>query len=319
MTFTNHTLSHAYHRANRVGALLILMTICQYVVPSLVFFLLRAIWDIDTSAEAFGLNYAAYLCIYLLVYCLMMGIPLFLGHRRILSRQTTALSPLNLSLDRQACVVLCGIALCMVANLVARLFSMLGTVLGSTQTDPLHMGDGSVITLLFDLIVYAIVPAVMEEALLRGIILQTLRPLGNGVAVSVSAVMFALMHGDYAQIPYALLIGVVLGVIFIYTDDLRLTVIVHAISNALTVISTFLLDTVSASVAGIWVLILLLVVLLAGGVSFFWLRKHPLGRSRPVYDTRLSERLSVLVKAPLLWGAAVLMTAFMIVGNLTKG
>ncbi len=311
----SHTPISGYHRANRAGAMLLIMTLCQYGVPALFFLVLRGVFGVDTHADNWGLPSAAHLCIYLLMYCLTMGIPLFLGTRVVFLRHRMRLSPLNLSLDRQVCVVVCGVALCLLANIAAALLSSLGHRFGISPSSPVDMGDGSFGTLLLDVIVYAVVPAVMEEALLRGVVLQTLRPMGNGVAVTVSAVMFGLMHGNLAQVPYAMLMGVVLGAVFVYTDDLRLTVLIHAIANALSVVVGFLLEFFDTGFATFWELVILIVVLMMGVVATLWLWRHPLERSRPVYEQSLKVRLRTVLTAPLLWGAAAVMTVLMIIGN----
>ncbi len=315
MKTTEALQTTGYYRANRVGALLLLMTLCQYGVPLILFGGLRLLFGVDTSARAFGLPSAGYLCLYLVAYVLMMGIPLVCGVH-LLHRQRTALSPLNLSPDRKVCVVLCGTALCMLANLLAAAICEGGYALGLPRPEPREIGDGSVLTLLMDLVVYAVVPAVMEEALLRGIVLQSLRPLGNGVAVTVSAVLFSLMHGSIDQVMYTLFMGLVLGLVFVYTDDLMLTVIIHALANALSLVSRFLAEFSSTTTASVWQGVMLGLVLLLGVLAALWLRRHPLTRSRPVYALSRITRWRILLRAPLLWSATLLMIGLMIVGNL---
>ena len=61
------------HRANRVGAMLIVMTMCQHGIPRIGYYIL-SLFGVDTSAQSWGLKSAAYLTLYLLLYVLMMGI-----------------------------------------------------------------------------------------------------------------------------------------------------------------------------------------------------------------------------------------------------
>jgi len=302
-------------RANRVGILLCIMTLCQYAVPAILFGALRLFFEVDTTAHSFGLPSGVFLCVYLPTYMLMMGIPLVLG-TRILPRRQTALSPLNLSKDRKICVVLGGVALCTLANLLLSVLSRFGTRFGLPHPDPFTIGDGSVLTLLMDMVVFAVVPAVMEECLLRGMVLQAMRPLGNGISVLLSAIAFGLMHGSADQIPYAFLLGLVLGGVFVYTDDLRLTVLIHALANMLALISGFLSQFSSSQAATVWQIILLLLVMALGILSLLWLLRHPLERTPPVYTRRPLERLAIVLKAPFLWVAVGLMILLMILGNL---
>ena len=310
-----NTTVTGYHRANRAGVMLLIMTVCQYGIPALFFAVMRGAFHVDTAADCWGLPSAGYLCVYLLMYILTMGVPLFFGTRMLFAGHLPRLSPLNLSLDRRVSVVMCGVALCLLANIVAALLTAAGHHFGLPKTEAFQMGDGSFAALLLDLIVYAIVPAVMEEALLRGIVLQTLRPLGNGIAVTVSAALFGLMHGDMAQVPYATLMGLVLGFVFVYTDNLKITIVIHALANALAVVTGFMLQFSSAASATFWEMVILVVVLMMGAVAALWLWRHPLGRSRPTYDRPFSVRLKTVASAPLLWSAIGLMAVLSIVGN----
>lgn len=47
--------------------------------------------------------------------------------------------------------------------------------------------------------------------LFRGYFLRLLRPYGTWFAVIVTAILFALMHGNILQIPFAFLVGLACG------------------------------------------------------------------------------------------------------------
>lgn len=73
-----------------------------------------------------------------------------------------------------------------------------------------------------------------EEFLFRGVIMGKMRMImPAGFAVLVQAVIFGLMHGITIHIGYAVICGIVLGSVYLYTNDLRMTVLVHAIFNFL--------------------------------------------------------------------------------------
>ncbi len=57
----------------------------------------------------------------------------------------------------------------------------------------------------------SILAPISEEILFRGYILRTLRPYGKRFAIFGSAFLFGLFHGNLLQIPYAFLMGLVLG------------------------------------------------------------------------------------------------------------
>ncbi len=301
-----------YHRANRVGVLLLIMTLCLYGVPT-IFFLVLSHMNIDITADTWGLTPLLYRFVYITMYVLMLGLPLLIGGVWLLPKSTYHLSPLNLSHDRKLCVVLCGVALCLVANIAAALFSGVLFSAGITEPSLTAFGNGDILLLFADLIIFAIVPAIMEEWLLRGIVLQTLRPVGRGAAVAISALMFSLMHGNLAQAPYALLMGLILGAVFVHTDDLRLTMVIHALANGLSVITAFLLQYFNRDFAMFWELVILIVALMMGGVAGLWLLRHPLERSRPKHTATAAARAKALIKAPFLWVAVAVMIVMMVI------
>lgn len=57
----------------------------------------------------------------------------------------------------------------------------------------------------------ALLAPVAEEILFRGYILRSLRPYGKRFAILISAFLFGLFHGNLMQIPYAFLVGLLLG------------------------------------------------------------------------------------------------------------
>ncbi len=304
-----------YNRANRAGLMLLIITLCQYGVPLLFLGILR-LFDVDTAADSWGFPSTTYLFLYLLMYLGMTGLPLWLCARCLSPKTDMHPSELMLSHDRRICVVLLCVALCVLSNILATFFSGLLYQAGVPQPRMLRLGDGSIVTLLLDLLVFAVIPAFMEEHLMRGIVLQTLRPLGGGAAVSVSALLFGLMHGNVAQTPYAILMGVVLGILYVCTDDLRLCIVAHALANGVSVIVSFLIHYCSAQTAALWETVILIVVLMMGGVSALWLWRHPLGRSKRHLPVPLRLRLSALFRAPLLWAAVLLLTVIVIVSAL---
>lgn len=86
----------------------------------------------------------------------------------------------------------------------------------------------------------AILPAVCEELLFRGIVLQGLRKFGDVFAIIFSSVLFMLMHANPSQTLYPFLSGVVLGFVFIKTGDLKYCIIIHFLNNFQSVAAEYL-------------------------------------------------------------------------------
>ncbi len=80
----------------------------------------------------------------------------------------------------------------------------------------------------------SILAPVMEEALMRGLILNGLSAAyGAVVALLVSSALFALLHFNMVQTLSALLCGVVLGLLYLQTGSVGLCIIAHCGYNVL--------------------------------------------------------------------------------------
>ena len=78
---------------------------------------------------------------------------------------------------------------------------------------------------------YAAVGApIMEEIIFRGLVLRHLEPYGKSFAIIMSAFAFGIFHGNIVQIPYAFLVGLVLGYVAI-EYNIVWAMVLHMINN----------------------------------------------------------------------------------------
>jgi sodium transport system permease protein len=88
---------------------------------------------------------------------------------------------------------------------------------------------------LLSLVVIAVLPGLLEELVVRGVLLPSLAAImPPAAAVLVSATLFAAMHGDVYRFLFTFTIGIVLGFVRLWTGSLWPSVIAHATLNALT-------------------------------------------------------------------------------------
>lgn len=91
------------------------------------------------------------------------------------------------------------------------------------------------------LLIFALMPALMEENLFRGILFQG---MGAGrKAALVTALLFALMHMNFNQMIYAFAAGMLLSTVILVTGNLTLTMGMHFVFNGLSVLVTSLLES----------------------------------------------------------------------------
>ena len=130
------------------------------------------------------------------------------------------------------------------------------------------------------LLAFAAVPGVVEEFLLRGVVLPAfLRKFPLWVALFCSAFIFALLHGNLPQGAATLAIGYLLGVIVMRTGSLWISMIAHATHNSIILLVTLfitpMLDPATPGQAPPALILLPLLALLALWFGFLWLPRRP--------------------------------------------
>lgn len=95
--------------------------------------------------------------------------------------------------------------------------------------------------LVLNLLLLGVLPAIAEELVFRGIIFNGLKNTkGNTFAVVISALLFALMHGNLAQLVYPFIMGLVFAIIVLRTGNLLCSIIVHMTNNFLVIIFSYI-------------------------------------------------------------------------------
>jgi len=93
--------------------------------------------------------------------------------------------------------------------------------------------------LAFDLVTFALLPAVAEELLFRGLLLASLRPrIGTVAAVVVSALAFAAFHFSPHALIAATLAGLALGAVRVWSGALLPAVALHVANNGAVLVAT---------------------------------------------------------------------------------
>ena len=99
--------------------------------------------------------------------------------------------------------------------------------------------DKTGLSLGLNIFVFCLLPAILEEMIYRGYILRTLRRHGDGFALVVSSVLFALMHGNILQIPFAFIVGMVCGYLVIKTGRIWLGMMLHFLNNFMSTLLSY--------------------------------------------------------------------------------
>lgn len=171
-----------------------------------------------------------------------------------------------------------GLAVGIIANYASNLLMTLFDALGGIDASiDMEYKCDTILDVVMLYAAVAIVPALVEEFAFRGIILGSLRKYSDSLAVLVSGVIFGLMHGNFAQIPFAIVVGLVLGYVAVKTNSLLPGIIIHFLNNALSVTLSLLSTNTNLPVYAINLIEIgiMLVIGVLGIISFFILStKH---------------------------------------------
>lgn len=170
-------------------------------------------------------------------------------------------------------LVVIGFGGCMIANWISSILLTLLETTGIHSTysaveDPLNLSD----TILM-VISVAIIPPLVEEYALRGSVMTNLRRYGNVFAIVASAFMFGIFHGNAAQILFAFLCGIIFGYATIATESLWTAIIIHALNNSLSCITSLLIKLTDEEIAnGFYYATTLSGIALAGVALILYMR-----------------------------------------------
>ncbi len=100
-------------------------------------------------------------------------------------------------------------------------------------------------------ITICVLPAVCEEILFRGLVFSGLKKIGTKTAVFASAFIFMIMHGTPDQTVHQFILGIILALAFLVTNNLWVPILIHFFNNFIAVsISFFLYGDSSAEASG---------------------------------------------------------------------
>lgn len=203
-----------------------------------------------------------------------------------------------------------GMAIAIFANVVASWLMSGLTMFGVPEPEMPDLLQPTLTSLLLNIVLTAVLPALVEEMIFRGYILGALRPHGDGLAIVLSAVLFGLFHGNVLQIPFALILGLVMGYLTVQTDSIWPAVLLHFTNNLMSVLLAFFgkcfpdQDTIITTVV--------FVVVAAVGAVVLTVVRHPgylqmVGNGVSLFTVR--ERVGKLLCSPAMVLALAAMLA----------
>lgn len=140
-------------------------------------------------------------------------------------------------------LLIVGLAVCFVGDIFTSIAAMFSDSISQASQNAAAMTSANPDNAV-DMILYflrtAIVPALIEETVMRGVIMQPLRKYGDMFAILMSSLVFGLLHCNLAQIPFAFIAGIALGYIACVTESLWPSIILHAMNNTYSLVVAIL-------------------------------------------------------------------------------
>ena len=210
-----------------------------------------------------------------LFLCITRSIPVTSYEKRKISRKT---------------VTMCFLLQFTAIFVLTVLMSIVDSVGGIGKTTEINATSGS---MLFLLLVFN---PVMEEFVFRKLFADKLLKYGERFYVAVSAFCFALVHGVSLGIPqvmYTFILGMIWAYLFAKTGDIKLVIVMHALSNLCGSIITQTLLGISEVAAGVYSMVLIVLGIL-GMVLFLVYKKKIIldGESGLFKGTMVKEMLT---------------------------
>lgn len=107
--------------------------------------------------------------------------------------------------------------------------------------DMVTLPDKTPLNVILCVAIIALIPAITEEFLFRGLVLKGSLWLGNIPAVLISAAAFSLYHTSPSQTIYQFVIGVIYAVIATTSGSVIPTIVIHFLNNFIIIIFNYYL------------------------------------------------------------------------------
>jgi len=187
--------------------------------------------------------------------------------------------------------VMVGVGFCYTANIVVSMLqSRLQNILPFSQPE-IELPNGA-LGFLISVLSVAVAPALIEEFLFRSVIMGSLLKYGKSFAIFTSALLFGLVHGNLVQIPFAFMVGLILGAMVVETNSIWTGIIIHFANNFISVCMDYLGRFLDENILNVCYLFLLSSLILIGFFGFYILSV----KNQELFSFKKTEHISSSLK-----------------------
>ena len=192
---------------------------------------------------------------YILLNYLLVGVSLVLGCAyALLKNKTLPQHAVSFKLDGRFVIVIVLVfvgsyfALSKLNDAFVSIFTRFGYI-----PDELRLPTKTPLNVILTILTVAVIPAVCEEFLFRGLVLNSAKWLGDVKSVLISAGFFCIYHMSPYQTAYQFVMGVLYGIVALKANSVLPTVIMHFLNNLLVILWYYFFP--SFEIQGAWLIV----------------------------------------------------------------
>lgn len=247
----------------------------------------------------------------LLSVCCVL-VPFYIGGRFLKKKQHCETLPLEKPYDVKLAIlaIFFGLFVCLMADFISSYFTTFIEHFGYKLNHSEFDVPSGFIGRAYYILTIAVVPALCEEVAIRGAIMQPLRRYGDIFAIVISSFVFAILHGNLIQLPFAFIAGIGLGYVTCITGSLWPSIIIHCLNNLYSCITGFMVkDLTGDTLNRVYFisLISLYVVTVFGSVIFFLYKGNRSLNKIRTYNSRKQRIVSFFGNAPMITALLIML------------
>lgn len=179
-----------------------------------------------------------------ILFLLLILSPFFLAFARMTDAEKTQVDRFcrPVSVPAAVLAVISGYFFCTIGNFATSYLLAVLEAMGFSIGGGEYVPPQSAQQLLLMVFTIGILPAMLEEFSLRGVVMQPLRRFGDRFAIVMTAFVFAMMHGNLTQIPFAFIAGIAIGYFVAATGSIWVGIVIHLLNNLSSVVLAYLLQ-----------------------------------------------------------------------------
>ena len=223
---------------NHVGNAFLFCTFLQMYIPILLMIFIGIIFYKPALSEEFLLEFELLVMVIALV--LSESIPFIICSRRLNIKPKEFFNKPTISFKNILLLSVATIGLSVFVSQIVNIIQLLLDNVGIIMSTPDFALDNSLWNNILMLILTIVVAPIFEEFMLRGVALKALSKYGTSFAIIVTALIFALLHGNFIQGIPTFFMGIMFGVITVKSKSIIPAIIIHFINNSLSMSEEYL-------------------------------------------------------------------------------